>query len=113
MIRHVVLFVLQSLLFGCFCISMTWHESCCLLNRQSCLAFYFGQGSERVHLEEARLRPVLSNHGGMVTEGVLEVKHAGKWRHVCNHGWDLSNSRVVCGMLGFPAAEDLDQNAYR
>ncbi|XP_026216353.1 lysyl oxidase homolog 4-like isoform X2 [Anabas testudineus] len=74
----------------------------------------YTQGSERVHLEEARLRPVLSgNHGGLVTEGVLEVKHAGKWRHVCNQGWDLSNSRVVCGMLGFPAAEAFDQNAYR
>uniref|UniRef100_I3KMD5 protein-lysine 6-oxidase n=1 Tax=Oreochromis niloticus TaxID=8128 RepID=I3KMD5_ORENI len=71
-------------------------------------------GSERVHLEEARLRPVLSSsHGGLVREGVLEVKHAGKWRHVCNRGWDLSSSRVVCGMLGFPAAEAFEQNAYR
>ncbi|XP_063331519.1 lysyl oxidase homolog 4-like [Pelmatolapia mariae] len=75
---------------------------------------YYTQGSERVHLEEARLRPVLSgSHGGLVTEGVLEVKHAGKWRHVCNRGWDLSSSRVVCGMLGFPAAEAFEQNAYR
>uniref|UniRef100_A0AAX7SYK4 protein-lysine 6-oxidase n=1 Tax=Astatotilapia calliptera TaxID=8154 RepID=A0AAX7SYK4_ASTCA len=70
--------------------------------------------SNQVHLEEARLRPVLSSsHGGLVTEGVLEVKHAGKWRHVCNRGWDLSSSRVVCGMLGFPAAEAFEQNAYR
>ncbi|XP_029991162.1 lysyl oxidase homolog 4-like [Sphaeramia orbicularis] len=74
----------------------------------------YTQGSERVHLEEARLRPVLTgNHGGLVTEGVLEVKHAGKWRHVCTHGWDLSSSRVVCGMLGFPSAEAFDQQAYR
>uniref|UniRef100_A0A7N8X8Y3 protein-lysine 6-oxidase n=1 Tax=Mastacembelus armatus TaxID=205130 RepID=A0A7N8X8Y3_9TELE len=67
-----------------------------------------------IQLQEARLRPVLSsNHGGLVTEGVLEVKNAGKWRHVCSHGWDLSSSRVICGMLGFPAAEEFDQNAYR
>lgn len=71
-----------------------------------------GQGS--VRLEEARLRPVLTgNSGGLVTEGVLEVKHAGKWRHVCSRGWDLSSSRVACGVLGFPAAEPFDQNAYR
>lgn len=71
-----------------------------------------GQGS--AHLEEARIRPVLTgNHGGLVTEGVLEVKHGGKWRHVCSHGWDLSSSRVACGMLGFPGAEAFDENPYR
>ncbi|XP_008315493.1 lysyl oxidase homolog 4-like [Cynoglossus semilaevis] len=75
---------------------------------------HFTQNSERGLLEEARLRPVLSsNNGGLVTEGVLEVKHAGKWRHVCNQGWDLSSGRVVCGMLGFPAAEEFDQTPYR
>ncbi|XP_036960171.1 lysyl oxidase homolog 4-like [Acanthopagrus latus] len=72
----------------------------------------YTQGS--AHLEEARLRAVLStNNGGLVTEGVLEVKNAGRWRHVCSNGWDLSSSRVVCGMLGFPDAEAFDQNAYR
>ncbi|XP_056136071.1 lysyl oxidase homolog 4-like [Lampris incognitus] len=75
---------------------------------------HYTQGSDRGRLEEVRLRPVLSaNHGGLVTEGVLEVKHAGRWRHVCDQGWDLSSSRVACGMLGYPAAEPLDQNAYR
>ncbi|XP_034044393.1 lysyl oxidase homolog 4-like [Thalassophryne amazonica] len=74
----------------------------------------YPQVSERVHLEEVRLRSVLSSsHGGLVTEGVLEVKHSGRWRHVCNHGWDLSSSRVVCGMLGFPAAAAFDKSAYR
>ncbi|KAK0152060.1 Lysyl oxidase 4 [Merluccius polli] len=75
---------------------------------------HYTQTSERVRLEEVRLRPVLSgNQGGLVTEGVLEVKNAGRWRHVCDQGWDLGGSRVACGMLGFPAAEPLDNNPYR
>uniref|UniRef100_A0A8B9HQH8 Lysyl oxidase homolog n=1 Tax=Astyanax mexicanus TaxID=7994 RepID=A0A8B9HQH8_ASTMX len=55
-------------------------------------------------VEEVRLRPVVTTASRRlpVTEGVVEVKYKDSWVQVCDNGWTPKNSRVVCGMMGFP-----------
>uniref|UniRef100_A0A8C1T225 Lysyl oxidase homolog n=1 Tax=Cyprinus carpio TaxID=7962 RepID=A0A8C1T225_CYPCA len=56
-------------------------------------------------MKNIRLRPLSGAHVGRmpVTEGVIEVKFKEGWGHICNTGWTTKNSRVVCGMMGFPS----------
>ncbi|XP_032915608.1 lysyl oxidase homolog 3 isoform X2 [Catharus ustulatus] len=71
--------------------------------------------TEQSHVEEVRLRPVVS--GGRrqlpVTEGIVEVRYKDSWAQICDQGWHSHNSRVVCGMMGFPAEKKVNRNFYK
>uniref|UniRef100_A0A8C2GSN1 Lysyl oxidase homolog n=1 Tax=Cyprinus carpio TaxID=7962 RepID=A0A8C2GSN1_CYPCA len=60
--------------------------------------------SLNIQVEDVRIRPILSTYRKRipVTEGYVEVKDGGKWKQVCDDEWTQMNSRVICGMFGFP-----------
>ncbi|XP_024911384.1 lysyl oxidase homolog 3B isoform X1 [Cynoglossus semilaevis] len=66
-------------------------------------------------VEEVRLRPVaaVSRKKLPITEGVVEVKYKDGWAQVCDVGWTIKNTRVVCGMLGFPNERKVNKNFYK
>ncbi|XP_070835857.1 lysyl oxidase homolog 3B isoform X3 [Chaetodon trifascialis] len=66
-------------------------------------------------IEEVRLRPVvpLARKRQPITEGVVEVKHRDGWVQICDLGWTIKNTRVVCGMLGFPHEKKVNKNFYK
>ncbi|XP_052006841.1 lysyl oxidase homolog 3B-like isoform X1 [Xyrauchen texanus] len=66
-------------------------------------------------VEEVRLRPVvaMSTKRLPITEGVVEVKYKDGWAQICDNGWTPRNSRVVCGMMGFPNERKVNKNFYK
>ncbi|CAL8274094.1 unnamed protein product [Merluccius merluccius] len=66
-------------------------------------------------VEEVRLRSVVSGAQKKmpVTEGVVEVKHKDSWSQICDLGWTPKNTRVVCGMLGFPHERKVNKKFYK
>ncbi|MCI4380063.1 hypothetical protein PGIGA_G00235630 [Pangasianodon gigas] len=61
-------------------------------------------------LKEIRLHPVSAQLP--TTEGVVEVKDKNGWIHICDIGWTTKNSRVVCGMMGFPRGKTMAKRTH-
>nr|XP_019953640.1 PREDICTED: lysyl oxidase homolog 3 isoform X1 [Paralichthys olivaceus] len=66
-------------------------------------------------VEEVRLRPVVTTAKKKLptTEGVVEVKYKDGWAQICDLGWTIKNTHVVCGMLGFPHERKVNKNFYK
>ncbi|KAL6472605.1 hypothetical protein MHYP_G00187930 [Metynnis hypsauchen] len=67
-----------------------------------------------VRVEDVRIRATYSQRKRVpITEGFVELKDAGKWRQICDEDWNMMNSRVVCGMYGFPGMKGFNTRAYK
>ncbi|XP_027030564.1 lysyl oxidase homolog 2A [Tachysurus fulvidraco] len=67
-----------------------------------------------VRVEDVRIRATYSHRKRIpITEGFVEVKDEGKWKQVCSENWTPQNSRVVCGMYGFPGKKGFNTKAYK
>uniref|UniRef100_A0A8C7CST9 Lysyl oxidase homolog n=1 Tax=Oncorhynchus kisutch TaxID=8019 RepID=A0A8C7CST9_ONCKI len=63
-------------------------------------------------VEKVRLRPVVPTKKMPITEGVVEIKYRNGWVQICDVGWTSKNTRVICGMLGFPDEKKRQKNQY-
>uniref|UniRef100_A0A673YMP6 Lysyl oxidase homolog n=1 Tax=Salmo trutta TaxID=8032 RepID=A0A673YMP6_SALTR len=71
--------------------------------------------SLNIQVEDVRIRAILSSYRKRVpvTEGYVEVKDGGKWKQICDVEWTKHNSRVICGMFGFPGERKYNARVYK
>lgn len=85
----------------------------CLLFK-CCFSIYCLQNLD-IHVEDVQIRAILSSYRKRipVMEGYVEVKDGGKWKQICNKDWTQFNSRVICGMFGFPGERKYNPRVYK
>lgn len=68
-----------------------------------------------IQVDDVRIRAILATYRKRVpvTEGYIEVKADGTWKQVCDTQWTQKNSRVICGMFGFPGERRYNQKVYK
>lgn len=91
------------------------------MNFTACPANVWADGTSCFHcqgltvqVEDVRIRATYSHRKRIpITEGFVEVKDGGKWRQICNEDWTQMNSRVICGMYGFPDEKNVNVRPYK
>ncbi|NXE70927.1 LOXL2 oxidase, partial [Calcarius ornatus] len=78
-------------------------------------SFLFHPQNMNIQVEDIRIRAILATYRKRVpvTEGYVEVKDEGTWKQICDRHWTMKNSRVVCGMFGFPSERKYNTNVYK
>lgn len=81
----------------------------------SYVSIFFRLQNLDIQVEDVRIRAILSSYRKRipVTEGYVEVKDGGKWKQICNSEWNQLNSRVICGMFGFPGERKYNARVYK
>lgn len=51
-------------------------------------------------------------NGTSQSSGRIEVLHKGEWGTVCEDGWNLTDSNVVCRQLGYPTALETYRHSF-
>ncbi|XP_064421061.1 lysyl oxidase homolog 3B isoform X3 [Latimeria chalumnae] len=71
--------------------------------------------TEDNQVEEVRLRPVVvsAKKRMPIMEGIVEFRYKDSWAQICDIDWTPKNSRVICGMMGFPAERKANKNFYK
>ncbi|XP_067857131.1 ectonucleoside triphosphate diphosphohydrolase 4 isoform X1 [Heptranchias perlo] len=69
----------------------------------------------QLQVEDVRIKGVFgaSRKRMPVTEGYVQVKQGGEWKQICDSDWTPSNSRVICGMFGFPGEKNYNFRIYK
>ncbi|GCC16463.1 hypothetical protein chiPu_0020309 [Chiloscyllium punctatum] len=70
---------------------------------------------EQLRVQDVRIKGVFGSSRKRlpVTEGYVQVQQDGEWKQICGVDWTVMNSRVVCGMFGFPAEKGYNMRIYK